>query len=120
MLPSELARQYQILAGIDAITSVVWLIAGFFGIGGYLQFRQRSDALWALAFFVLSLVRAADVSAALQVIGEIPAISAGAASVLEVGLFTRLRVAPVEMLAAFLIIYLFRRRHELLRRAPVD
>jgi hypothetical protein len=120
MIASELTVQFNTLAGTLAITAVVWALCCLSAVAGYRTFHQRLDLGWAAAFLALAVVHAVDAYAAWRTAQEFGDLAMGPVGVLEFTSYYRIRVAGLAMLAAFGILLLFRRRHELTRRSPVD
>jgi hypothetical protein len=107
---SEMVTQYHVLAAFQAITSVVWLLCAASAFTRYWRHRQRLELGWALAFAILALAHAIDGFVAYRVADEFGVLSAGPASILEFDIFYRVRVAAFVMVAAFVVLFLFRLR----------
>ena len=115
-MPAEdLATSYLIHAGFLALTAVGWLGPAVAAFAAYRGFKQRLDLYWSLAFLVLVAANAGEALITYRLSQEVTAIGVRESTILQTDAFYGVRLAALEMVAAFAIFYLFRARQMLTR-----
>ena len=105
----ELARDFTVLSFTLALTSLLWLLCALASYFGYRAYRQRMDLGWVAAFLLLSLGRAIEAYVAKSWADSVGSLTSQV-DPLTYASFTQLRVAGLELVAALLILLLFRQR----------
>ena len=103
-----LVNQLYVLIGTYVLTAVIWSLAALFAYQGYRAFRQDVDLGWAGAFVLLGALR---LGLAWEAYGwrlSLNVLSGSMLQVLNDTSFLRIRYSALELVAAFMILYLFR------------
>lgn len=107
---SDPINQLYVLIGILILTAIVWALCAFASYANYRAFQQRADLWWMTAFGLLGLARVGLSWEAWGWVQNLDLMGQSLQSVVESTTAARLRYAVLELLAAFVVLYLFRIR----------
>ena len=114
MTAGEMVSQYQLLAGFQLITAVVWGLCAATALSRYWRRRRKiGSRLGGRVSWCLRVAQGIEGYIAYRMSGEFGVLSAGPASILEFVTYFKMRTAAFMMLAAFAVLLLYgqERRH---------
>jgi hypothetical protein len=110
MVPDDLGSQYLLLAGLNVMTGVAWLLAAASALSGLREHGQRLDRYWFLAFLLLAVTAFGEAWFARQTAAEFDIGRVGSTTLIARIVFYRLRLIGLQMVGAFAVLIVFRSR----------
>ena len=109
---SDPITQFNILAGINSISALVWVGSAVSAYVGYRAFKQGVDARWTVAFLLLAAYHAGEAYVAYSWTQNLGPVLAAMQDPANFAAYYGVRLAGIELVAAFLVFYRFRERRK--------
>lgn len=107
---SDPITQFNILTGIHTISALVWVGCAFSAYVGYRAFRQGVDVRWTVAFLLLAAYHFGEAFVAYSWTKNLGPVLPAMQGPANFAAFYGVRLAGIELVAAFLVLYRFRER----------